>query len=181
MSVTTYQRKVEGERNTPKVRSRKRKPRPGDKMMDCRKQTIKSQLCNMNKLKVASCNLNDHEACLPYCIGPIKTPQAPKNKRLPMDHLSQAIRISSLFLQLMHEGCYYGGVGDKLTSAYSGGMKRRLSVACSFIGDPDIVFLDEPSTVCIVRPRLSILYYIGILIKYFKIILRIIFKKFTTL
>lgn len=31
---------------------------------------------------------------------------------------------------------------------YSGGMKRRLSVAISFIGDPLVVYLDEPSTVC---------------------------------
>jgi ABC-type nitrate/sulfonate/bicarbonate transport system ATPase subunit len=29
---------------------------------------------------------------------------------------------------------------------YSGGMKRRLSVAVSFVGDPLVVFLDEPST-----------------------------------
>lgn len=29
---------------------------------------------------------------------------------------------------------------------YSGGMKRRLSVAISFVGDPRVVFLDEPST-----------------------------------
>jgi ABC-type multidrug transport system ATPase subunit len=29
---------------------------------------------------------------------------------------------------------------------YSGGMKRRLSVAISLIGDPKIVFMDEPST-----------------------------------
>jgi ABC-type multidrug transport system ATPase subunit len=30
--------------------------------------------------------------------------------------------------------------------SYSGGMKRRLSVAVSLIGDPKIVFLDEPTT-----------------------------------
>ena len=30
---------------------------------------------------------------------------------------------------------------------YSGGMKRRLSVAISFIGDPLVAYLDEPSTV----------------------------------
>lgn len=29
---------------------------------------------------------------------------------------------------------------------YSGGMKRRLSVAISFIGSPLVVYLDEPST-----------------------------------
>ena len=28
--------------------------------------------------------------------------------------------------------------------SYSGGMKRRLSVAIALIGDPKLVFLDEP-------------------------------------
>ena len=32
------------------------------------------------------------------------------------------------------------------SSSLSGGMKRRLSVAISLVGDPQIVFLDEPST-----------------------------------
>lgn len=35
---------------------------------------------------------------------------------------------------------------DRLSSEYSGGMKRKLSVACAMIGDPPIMFLDEPST-----------------------------------
>lgn len=35
---------------------------------------------------------------------------------------------------------------NRLSSGYSGGMKRKLSVACATIGDPKIVFLDEPST-----------------------------------
>merc|ERR550514_2063645 len=34
----------------------------------------------------------------------------------------------------------------KPSKAYSGGMKRRLSVACTFIGNPRLVYLDEPST-----------------------------------
>lgn len=35
---------------------------------------------------------------------------------------------------------------DRCTSEYSGGMKRRLSLACAMIGQPRIVFLDEVST-----------------------------------
>jgi ABC-type phosphonate transport system ATPase subunit len=38
-------------------------------------------------------------------------------------------------------------VGDKQARQYSGGMKRRLSVAISFTGNPLVVYLDEPSTV----------------------------------
>jgi len=36
---------------------------------------------------------------------------------------------------------------DRLSSEYSGGMKRRLSLACALIGQPHIVFLDECTTV----------------------------------
>ena len=36
---------------------------------------------------------------------------------------------------------FYGGVADKQAGKYSGGMKRRLSVAISLIGNP-IVCLD---------------------------------------
>lgn len=35
---------------------------------------------------------------------------------------------------------------DRLSSKYSGGMKRRLSLACATIGQPRLVFLDECST-----------------------------------
>ncbi|CAM9259808.1 unnamed protein product [Ectocarpus sp. 4 AP-2014] len=39
-----------------------------------------------------------------------------------------------------------GQYADKLAGSYSGGNKRKLSVAVAMIGDPQIVFLDEPST-----------------------------------
>ena len=35
---------------------------------------------------------------------------------------------------------------DRTAGGYSGGNKRKLSVAQALIGDPKIVFLDEPST-----------------------------------
>lgn len=35
---------------------------------------------------------------------------------------------------------------DRLSAEYSGGMKRRLSLACATIGQPQIMFLDECST-----------------------------------
>ena len=35
---------------------------------------------------------------------------------------------------------------DRTAGTYSGGMRRRLSVAIALIGDPQVVFLDEPTT-----------------------------------
>ncbi|WP_243074225.1 ABC transporter ATP-binding protein [Microbacterium sp. SS28] len=36
--------------------------------------------------------------------------------------------------------------GGRRASTYSGGMRRRLDIAMSLIGDPPVVFLDEPTT-----------------------------------
>jgi ATP-binding cassette subfamily A (ABC1) protein 3 len=35
---------------------------------------------------------------------------------------------------------------DKLTKAYSGGNKRKLSTALALIGDPSVIYLDEPTS-----------------------------------
>ncbi|RVW90524.1 ABC transporter A family member 3 [Vitis vinifera] len=62
-------------------------------------------------------------------------------KNLKGAALTQAVEESLKSVNLFH-----GGVGDKQAGKYSGGMKRRLSVAISLIGDPKVVYMDEPST-----------------------------------
>ncbi|XP_010037157.2 ABC transporter A family member 7 [Eucalyptus grandis] len=62
-------------------------------------------------------------------------------KNLKGSALTQAVEESLKSVNL-----FYGGVADKQAGKYSGGMKRRLSVAISLIGDPKVVYMDEPST-----------------------------------
>ncbi|KAK7292227.1 hypothetical protein RIF29_08003 [Crotalaria pallida] len=62
-------------------------------------------------------------------------------KNLKGSALTQAVEESLKSLNIFH-----GGVADKQAGSYSGGMKRRLSVAISLIGDPRVVYMDEPST-----------------------------------
>ncbi|KAG7613831.1 P-loop containing nucleoside triphosphate hydrolase [Arabidopsis suecica] len=62
-------------------------------------------------------------------------------KNIKGSDLTQAVEESLKSVSL-----YDGGVGDKPAGNYSGGMKRRLSVAISLIGNPKVVYLDEPST-----------------------------------
>uniref|UniRef100_A0A7N0VH06 ABC transporter domain-containing protein n=1 Tax=Kalanchoe fedtschenkoi TaxID=63787 RepID=A0A7N0VH06_KALFE len=62
-------------------------------------------------------------------------------KNLKGAALHQAVEESLRGLNLLQ-----GGFADKPAGKYSGGMKRRLSVAISLIGDPKVVYMDEPST-----------------------------------
>lgn len=38
------------------------------------------------------------------------------------------------------------GAANRRVSTYSGGMRRRLDIALSFVGKPQVIFLDEPTT-----------------------------------
>ncbi|KAF8046380.1 hypothetical protein N665_3755s0001 [Sinapis alba] len=62
-------------------------------------------------------------------------------KNLKGSDLNQAVEESLKSVNLSR-----GGVSDKPAGKYSGGMKRRLSVAISLIGCPKVVYMDEPST-----------------------------------
>ena len=57
---------------------------------------------------------------------------------LPRDEMDRVVRERLEDVQLWD-------VADNRVGTFSGGMKRRLSVALSFIGDPKIVFLGSYS------------------------------------
>jgi ABC-2 type transport system ATP-binding protein len=57
-------------------------------------------------------------------------------------HLGDPARIAA---QLLERFALTDAAGRKV-STYSGGMRRRLDIAMSLIGDPAVIFLDEPTT-----------------------------------
>ena len=57
-------------------------------------------------------------------------------------HLSDAGRIADDLLARFS----LTEAGGRRSATYSGGMRRRLDIAMSLIGDPRVVFLDEPTT-----------------------------------
>jgi len=67
-------------------------------------------------------------------------------------HLSDAGAIADSLL----ERFTLTDAGDRRVGTYSGGMRRRLDIAMSLIGDPPVVFLDEPSTGLDPQARLEV-------------------------
>ncbi|KMZ69468.1 ABC transporter A family member [Zostera marina] len=63
-----------------------------------------------------------------------------------LKNLKGSALIEAVEESLRSVNLFNGGVADKQSRKYSGGMKRRLSVAISLIGDPKVVYMDEPST-----------------------------------
>ncbi|CAG8563020.1 1691_t:CDS:2 [Ambispora leptoticha] len=60
-------------------------------------------------------------------------------KMIPAEEIEQLINERLAAVRLTK-------VADKFAGTYSGGMKRRLSMVISTIGDPQIIFMDEPTT-----------------------------------
>jgi ABC-2 type transport system ATP-binding protein len=52
---------------------------------------------------------------------------------------------------------------DRPAKAYSGGMKRKLDIACGLLPDPKVLFLDEPTLGLDVQSRLKIWDYVRLL------------------
>jgi ABC-2 type transport system ATP-binding protein len=57
-------------------------------------------------------------------------------------HLKEAGRVADDLLARFG----LNDAAERKVSAYSGGMRRRLDIAMSLIGDPSVIFLDEPTT-----------------------------------
>jgi ABC-2 type transport system ATP-binding protein len=57
-------------------------------------------------------------------------------------HLQDAGRIADDLLARFQ----LADAAERRVSTYSGGMRRRLDIAMSLIGDPPVIFLDEPTT-----------------------------------
>ncbi len=53
------------------------------------------------------------------------------------------------------------GAARQMVATYSGGMRRRLDLAMTLLGDPRIIFLDEPTTGLDPRSRLTMWQIIG--------------------
>ena len=64
-----------------------------------------------------------------------------KLKRVPADKIKAHVEERMQRVRLMP-----GKAGDNPVQTYSGGMKRRLSVAIATVGDPKTILLDEPTT-----------------------------------
>jgi ABC-2 type transport system ATP-binding protein len=67
-------------------------------------------------------------------------------------HLKDAGRIANDLLSRFQ----LTDAGDRRVSTYSGGMRRRLDIAMSLIGNPPVIFLDEPTTGLDPQARLEV-------------------------
>jgi len=72
---------------------------------------------------------------------------------LPKTHATQRIRELLKLVNLEEQA-------DRPAKTYSGGMKRKLDIACGLLPNPNVLFLDEPTLGLDVQSRLRIWEYI---------------------
>ncbi len=69
-----------------------------------------------------------------------------ENLRLMADLRHLGRRAGSRRVSELLERFDLGDAADKVLSTYSGGMRRRLDLAMTLVGNPRLIFLDEPTT-----------------------------------
>jgi len=81
---------------------------------------------------------------------------ASENMRLMARLRHLDARIAAREVDSLMERLDLAGHADRSVKSFSGGMKRKLDLAMSLIGAPEIVFLDEPTTGLDPRSRLAL-------------------------
>jgi ABC-2 type transport system ATP-binding protein len=87
-----------------------------------------------------------------------------ENLRLMADLRHLGRRTGSRRVSELLERFDLSDAADKPLSTYSGGMRRRLDLAMTLVGDPRLIFLDEPTTGLDPRSRRTMWQIIGELV-----------------
>jgi len=87
-----------------------------------------------------------------------------ENLRLMTDLRHLGRRAGAQRVRELLERFDLSGAADKPLSTYSGGMRRRLDLAMTLVGNPRLIFLDEPTTGLDPRSRRTMWQIIGELV-----------------
>lgn len=116
-----------------------------------RRYTLMS-VCPQDNLLWESLTGEEHLYCPPLALDGFSPPSSVVSKSLcryfygRLKNLQGAALDAAVDEALQSVNLAEQATRQKLSGEYSGGMKRRLSVAISLIGNPLVVYLDEPST-----------------------------------
>ena len=62
------------------------------------------------------------------------------------NYVGVALEEAAEVVEALIKNCGLTKYGDRKVETYSGGNKRKLSIAISLLGNPTVLFLDEPTT-----------------------------------
>ena len=66
--------------------------------------------------------------------------------KLPGSHESKMLRVTDIITELRLNKCANTKIGGPLVKGISGGERKRTSIGVELITDPNLIFLDEPTT-----------------------------------